>query len=51
MPLDKIRLNQIGLDAETDNEEIFKRLSDTLCQILQYLTLKMPDQLNKKLYE
>ena len=34
IPLDKIRLDQIGLDAETDEEELFTRFSETLSYIL-----------------
>ena len=43
IPLDRIRLDQIGLDAETEEEELFRRLSDALGYILQSLTAKEPD--------
>ena len=40
IPLDKVRLNQIGLEAETDEEELFIKLHETLSYILQSLMAK-----------
>lgn len=33
-PLDRVRLDQIDLDADTENEEQFIQLRDTLCYLL-----------------
>ena len=51
IPLDKVRLNQIGLEAETDEEELFIKLHETLSYILQSLMAKQPELLKQKLFE